>query len=74
MLLSYPASLTLPEANLIDLTHDEREGGFAQVLHLEVCRGRKLRGDEIRPTADIAFDVVLTGDLVSIRDIGDKEE
>ena len=37
-------------------------------------RRSKLRGDEIRPTADIAFDVVLTGDLVSIRDIGDKEE
>jgi hypothetical protein len=44
-------------------------------LHSEVCRGSKLRGNEIRPTGK-AFGVILTGDqgAVSVRDIGDDEE
>ena len=44
-------------------------------LHSETCRGTKLRGDEIRPTAKV-FDVVLSGDrgAVSVRDIGDDEQ
>ena len=40
------------------------------VLYSEACQGSKLRGDEIRPTAN-ALDVVLTGHhgAVSVRDI-----
>jgi hypothetical protein len=54
----------------------EGQGGKdheGEVLHSEACRGRKVRGDEIRPTGK-AFDVILTGGrAVSVWDIGDED-
>ena len=64
-------------SNFIDSPTTWRgEGSRERVFTLgggEACRGGKLRGDEVRPTAK-ALDDGLTSDVDSLRDIGDEEE
>ena len=67
--------------NLLSYEHieeardQEAKNHEGEVLYLDDCRGNKLRGDEIRPTAK-TFDVVTTGNhgAVSVRDIGDEAQ